>query len=449
MGSPPLHNPVADTADAPPRAGSGPPDHPLRYALSNEVHARPFAVLNAPVRGSHLALFTGETGGEAERAHLADLCARHAVNPPAPDANHFSADFGAFRLKWERHTEFSTYTVFRHGRFDAPFAKPAYALLPADWLDGLAGERVVAVHVALEARDAPARTPETLADEFVPETLCASLVGGGAAMTWTDFRIHQDGFGRILVRDISLDGRRAGRLVQRLLEVETYRNMALLALPVARDTAPRLTRVEHGLAEITARIGDRAEERELLDRLTQLSAEIERLSASGNYRFSAAQAYYALAMARLGELREQRVEGFQTVSEFMDRRLAPAMRTCESVAQRQERLSARLMRAANLLRTRVDVALEGQNRDLLASMNRRARLQLRLQQTVEGLSVVAISYYLLGLIGYLARALAAAGVPLDIDLAVGVAVLPVAALVWYGVRRVRRRVTKGRGTEDL
>ena len=163
MGSPPLHNPVANAADAPQRAGSGPPDHPLRYVLSNEVHARPFAVLNAPVCGSHLALFTGETGGEAERAHLAELCARHAVNPPAPDANHFSADFGAFRLKWERHTEFSTYTVFRHGRFDAPFAKPAYALLPTDWLDGLAGERVAAVHVALEARDAPARTPETLA----------------------------------------------------------------------------------------------------------------------------------------------------------------------------------------------------------------------------------------------------------------------------------------------
>ena len=143
-----------------------------------------------------------------------------------------------------------------------------------------------------------------------------------------------------------------------------------------------------------------------------------------------------------------RVEGFQTISEFMDRRLAPAMRTCESVAERQERLSARLMRAANLLRTRVDVALEGQNRDLLASMNRRARLQLRLQQTVEGLSVVAISYYLLSLIGYLARAVTAAGVPLEVDLAVGLAVLPVAALVWFGVRRVRRRVTKGSGTED-
>jgi len=443
-----LHNSIADAAAQPPGTGAGPPDHPLRYALTNEVHARPFAVLSAPVRASHLALFTGETGGEAERAHLTELCGRHAVNPPSPDANHFSADFGAFRLKWERHTEFATYTVFRHGGFDALFAEPALGFLPPDWLDGLAGERVVAVHVALEARDAPVRAPETLAAEFVPETLCASLLGDGAAMAWTDFRVHQDGFGRILVRDIGLDGRRAGRLVQRLLEVETYRNMALLALPVARDTVPRLTRVERGLAEITGRIGEAADEHELLDRLTQLSAEIERLSAANGYRFAAAQAYYALVTERLGELRQRRVEGFQTISEFMDRRLAPAMRTCESVAQRQERLSARLMRAANLLRTRVDVALEGQTRDLLASMDRRARLQLRLQQTVEGLSVVAISYYLLGLVGYLARAATAAGVPLAVDLAVGLAVAPVVALVWLAVRRIRRRVTGSRESEN-
>jgi uncharacterized membrane-anchored protein len=250
--------------------------------------------------------------------------------------------------------------------------------LPPDWLDRLAGERLVAVHVALEARDAPPRATEALAADFVMETLCASLVGDGAAMAWTDFRIHQDGFGRILARDVGLSERRAGRLVQRLLEIETYRTFALLALPVARDIAPRITRIEQGLAEITEAIGESAglDERRLLERLTGLSAEIERLSAASNYRFSAARAYYALVKARLAELRERRIEGFQTIAEFMERRLAPAMRTCESVAAREEELSRRLTRAANLLRTRVDVALEAQNRDLLASMDRRARLQL-------------------------------------------------------------------------
>jgi uncharacterized membrane-anchored protein len=432
------------------RTGAGPPDHPLRYALTNEVHARPFAVLRPPECASHLAVVTGEAGAEDERARLAELCARYTVNPPPEDASHFSADFGPFRLKWERHTEFSTYTVFRQGPFEEPFAKPALSLIPPDWLDGVPGERLAAVHVAIEARDAPARPSDALAADFVLETLCASLVGEGAATAWTDFRIHQDGFGRILIRDEGLTDRRAGRLVQRLLEIETYRTFALLALPVAREIAPHITRIERELAEIAdaiGKIGGLDDERRLLDRLTGLSAEIERLSAASNYRFTAARAYYALVKARLQELRERRVEGFQTIAEFMDRRLAPAMRTCESVAARQEDLSRRLTRAANLLRTRVDVAVEAQNRDLLASMDRRARLQLRLQQTVEGLSVVAISYYLVGLAAYAVKAAEAAGLPLSTDLAVGIAIVPVVALVWYMVRRVKRMVVRRHADE--
>ena len=169
-----------------------------------------------------------------------------------------------------------------------------------------------------------------------------------------------------------------------------------MALPLAREVTPSITRIDQSLAELTARMRALStidDERDLLDQLTNLSTEIEESIAMTSYRFSAARAYNALVVSRMAEIREQRVEGYSTLCGFIERRLAPAMRTCESVAERQRSLSERATRAANLLRTRVDIKLEGQNRDLLASMDRRARLQMRLQQTVEGLSVAAITYY--------------------------------------------------------
>jgi len=229
--------------------------------------------------------------------------------------------------------------------------------------------------------------------------------------------------------------------VQRLLEIETYRMMALLALPVAREAAPAITRIGDELARLTQSLTEIAgldDERRLLDRLVALSAEAERIAAATQYRFGAGRAYYALVRRRIEELREERIEGLQTIAEFMDRRLAPAMRTCESVGERLEAISTRLGRVSALLRARVEVALEAQNRDLLASMDRRARLQLRLQQTVEGLSVAAITYYVVGLVAYAAKAARGLGLRLDPELAAGAAVLPVAALVWWAIKRIRR-----------
>ena len=212
-------------------------------------------------------------------------------------------------------------------------------------------------------------------------------------------------------------------------------------VPIAREIGPRLTRIDKALGELTDqmhRLSSLEDERSLLKRLIVLSSEIEGLTAGVSYRFSAARAYYALVGERIADLRETRAEGFQTVREFMERRLAPGMRTCESVVARQQALTDRANRAANLLRTRVDIELEGQNRDLLASMNRRAHLQLRLQQTVEGLSVAAITYYLVSLAGYAFKAVDAAGIPVDVDIGRALSIPVIAALVWMGVRRLRR-----------
>lgn len=435
------------------RRGKGLRDHPLRLVLNNEVHTRPSERLVAPVRASLLAMLSGEGSGENDRHHLEKLCDWAGVPRPPEGATHYSASFGSFQLKWERHTEFSSWTVFRpapptgHVLVD-PFLDPAIKALPDEWLEDLPGERMVAIHVAVLSPDGPEPSSNMLSALFGSDHYVATRIAGRAATAWTDFRIHGDGFSRILVCDHNMTPPQAGRIVQRLLEIETYRVLALLALPAARTALPRIGQIEAGLAQLTARMADLTnleDEREQLERLTRLAAQTEGIASETAYRFGAARAYYQLVQKRIEELRELRIEGVPTVGEFMDRRLAPAIRTCEAVEGRIEVLSQRIARASNLLRTRVEIQVEGQNAELLRSMDRRAHLQLRLQETVEGLSVVAISYYLVGIIGYAAKGLKGAGLGVDPDLMVGLMIPLVLGLVWGGVRRIRRVLTKGDG----
>lgn len=420
-------------------------EHNLRFALVNEVHARPFEQLHPPVRASHIAMLHTETGVMSDHRHVAALCESHGLPVPPEGATHYSADFGSFRLKWERHSEFATYTFFRGGEFAEPFTRPAINRVSEEWLAGLPGELLVAINIAVEHRDAPERSVGDLGEILVLDSLAGSSMSGGNAMAWTDFRLHKDGFSRILVRDVGLRSRQAGRLVQRLLEIETYRTMALRTLPLAREAGVEIAEAAGELNEITERMTQIAgleDEKSLLDRLTRLAARLERLASRNSYRFSAASAYYALVETRVGELREERIEGLQTIDEFMDRRMLPAMRTCQSTAVRQDRLAERVARTTSLLRTRVDLAMEAQNRDLLRSMDRRAKLQLRLQETVEGLSVAAISYYLVGLVGYAAKGVDAAGLPVPVELVTGLSIPVVVLIVWSALQRVRRRLAR-------
>jgi uncharacterized membrane-anchored protein len=417
-----------------------PANHPQRLALNDEVHARPPEALIAPLRLSYLVLMPSN-GREGERGALANLLARFRVQPPGEDQNHFTADLGAFRLRWERHTEFARYTFIVPGAEPKPFARPATGAVPLDWIAGIPGRTMVATHAVLLPKARGELRPEKIStDFFAGNPLIGSRISGGLGMALTDWRIHRDGFGRLLVYDRGMTLRQSGRLMQRLLEIDTYRIMALLALPVARELTPFLGQCERDLVEITSRMQQAGEEDEprLLDRLTRLEAEIEGRHSDTLYRFSAATAYYDLVEQRIEELREQRIEGLQTFQEFNDRRLAPAMATCRSVFDRQAALSERVARATVLLNTRVDVTRERQNQALLKSMDRRANLQLRLQQTVEGLSVAAITYYIVGLAGYAAKAAKAAGWNVDPDIASGIAIPIVAALVWLGLLRFRK-----------
>jgi len=421
-----------------------PVDHPQRIELNDEVHARPPGLLEAPARISYLALRVPPSTRDDEMGLLSELAERFGQDGPAPGSSHFSADFGSFRLRWEHHTEFARYMLIADGAESELFAEPAIERVPADWISGLPGQTVVATHVSL--LPAPAREPdydEIATRHFAGNPLMGAAVAGGAGLALTDLRIHTDGFGRMLVLDRAMTRRQAGRIVQRLLEIDTYRMMALMALPVARELSPFLYRSEAELAEITSALtsAEDVDESLLLDRLTRLEAALENRAADNNYRFGAARAYHDLVQRRIRELREERLEGLQTFQEFTQRRLAPAMNTCEAVARRQESLSKRMARATRLLSTRVDIERTEQNQALLASMNRRAAMQIRLQTTVEGFSVAAITYYVVGLINYLAKSAEAIGLAVNSYVITAVSIPLVALSVAFGIRRVRKLVS--------
>ena len=413
-----------------------PPDLPERASLALEVHARPPEPLTAPGCASHVALLVEADAREAEFLHLQKLARQMHAEGPQPGAQHWSVRLGALRLKWERHGEFSTLTLLAEGRSETPFADTAAALLPAGWLATLPGQTVSACHAELLAEE-PSHA-QLQRDWFEGQPLIGATVGEGAGQAFADFRVHADGFARFVLVDRGMPPLQAGRMLQRLFEIEAYRMMALLAFPVARRMAPRILDIEKSLAGLTDAMADPGSDEPLLQQLTGLAAEVESGLAATQYRFGACRAYAELVRTRIAELHEQRIPGLQTIAEFMARRFTPAVATAATTAQRLQQLSERVAQASHLLSTRVGIAREQQNHALLASMDRRAKLQLRLQQTVEGLSVAAIVYYLAGLVAYLAKGGEALGLPLDVNRTVALAVPVLAVLALGAVRKARR-----------
>ncbi len=420
-----------------------PLDHDQRLLLNNEVHARPPDTYVAPTRSTFMALFGEGLSREEGSSPIRDLARRYGLEPPGVDANHFSADLGPFRVTWERHTEFSRYNFIETGDGDIRFDRPPVRLVPSDWVAALPGRVIVAANVVLDGRSV-ADVPEvdTIASRYFDgNILVGARLADGAATALTDFRIRADGFSRILVYDHGLAPRQAGRTIQRLLEIDAYRILATMALPVARSLTPVLSRCEVELAEITSAMmtARTVDEPVLLDRLIRLEAEIESRRSANVNRFNAATAYYDLVQRRIEELRESRLPGLQTFKELTERRLVPAINTCTAVSGRQDALSLRVTRATQLLSTRVDITREKQNQALLESMNRRAKQQFHLQQTVEGLSIAAVTYYIVGLVAYAVKGLSAAGVSVKADVVAALSIPVVALLVASVLRQVRSR----------
>lgn len=416
--------------------------HPWRARVLAEVHARPFVSIETPRRLLHFAFMTDGETSTADRRALGEFCSSLGSQGPSQSSRYHRVSFSGTELRWESHSEFTTYTwqfpadqeVPRTG----PFRPAADTLAGVMRLLPQPGPLLVAVDLHL----IPAgQLPEGPAHFFGAVQVAAAEAEGGAAVIATDFQPDAFGFIRVLVLDHGMTSAQAGALVQRLLEIETYRTLALLGLPEAQELGPSIRKIETELPRLMNEMQENEgfdANHHLLNRLTALAAELEAGAAGSLFRFGATRAYDELIRLRLEAAGEKPIPGLASWSAFLSRRFAPAIRTCTSTEERQANLSRKLTRAAQLLRTRVDIELESQNRDLLRAMNERARIQLRLQQTVEGLSVAAITYYLASLAHLVLEGIHEAGAP--VDPAVGTALIVPFALVAVAatVRRIRR-----------
>ncbi|MBQ0758004.1 MAG: DUF3422 domain-containing protein [Amphritea sp.] len=419
----------------------------------NDLHTRPFTVAETPLRISHISFLHGDKSSyESEQKHLQALCDRYSINPPKLGDTCFYQSFGEFEVRWERHTEFSTYSFTIYGEDSKPFEHPPVSLIPTDWLQLIPGEVISALHVEVLDNGASIQIPdkktpdkEALRQYFEGQRLIGSELRNGAATIWSALRLHRDGFNRILLLNSSLNECQTGRVLRALLELEGYRNMMLLAFPEAQQVSMQVSKMEAQLARLVRQIsGERIvdEEQRQLAELSDLAAAIAELIARSRYRFDAGQAYYQMVQSRLGELEENEINGLQTLSAFVDRRLSPALRTVEAAKRRLDDLASRVDRASDFLRTRIDMAIEAQNQTLLKSMDRRAQMQFRLQQTVEGLSVVVITYYVMGLMHYLFDAAHTFGLHFSSERTIAVMVPVVMLTTWILSRRMHKRISR-------
>lgn len=430
-----------------------PPDDAHRHVLHNEVHARPSARVRLPALITYVAVLNTGVPREAECALLRQLPGHSDLTPDRLQGNFLRLRCEGYTVKWERHTEFTRYSIVQplpaHAGWGAVLPElTRHVATGTDWLRAIPGQTVAAIQLAM--LDEGMGTPDMLAkaQQWLGEGMVIGSHMGTTVKSeshsclLTHFLLGDDGFERMLVvtQGQTPEGR-AGRISQRVLELETYRLMALRGLPVAKQLSPELAQAEAQLADIAAQLdAKRGSDQELLDALVALAARVERATAEHGYRFSATRAYDAVVRERIDELRERPVHGTQTVGEFMRRRLGPAMATVAATAQRLAALSERIVRTSALLRTRVDIATESQNQQLLEKLTRGQAMQLRLQSTVEGLSIAAISYYVVTLVMYGAKALQKLGLPVQPELVAGLSIPLVLWTVWKLVQRVHDRI---------
>jgi len=382
--------------------------------------------------------------GDSELEKLASLCDEDIETLRSKRFMSFSLD--TMHIVWERHTETSSYTFILPSPGQTPFDPAPFSEIMGEWFSGIGAVVVRATLCEFVTPDWE-HDPDTLFDQ---SDVVSCDVAGGVARIWSDFRLHSDGYGHLLIMDKGLQGPESALVLQRMQDLGNYRNMALLGLPVAQKLTPKVSELEVHLASLTAAVADRQKsDVHLLEDISSLSAELANLAAQTRFRMSASRAYAKICEERLLSLNAIAIPGYQDLTDFTDRRLLPAVRTCDSFADRLDDLSQRTAWATSLLRTRVDTEVSQQNRNLLESMNRRTAVQLRLQSMVESLSSVAISYYLVGLLAYVLHGTDHIGfVSSSIVLAL-IAPLILCG-VWLTLHKMRRFYNiAGHGTTDL
>ncbi len=366
--------------------------HPLRDVLDKELQQRTFPALQAPCRLCQFMLTVSPASRSSELNFIQQLASQQGSYFSETDHDINLPLFGG-SLRFEKHGEFSSYIFIQSANTKQLFDDPLDFLPGKTWLDEIPGQifRVVQLSVITPNQLQCYGNIDAL---FNPDNCISSLLAGNKARIWTDFQKHAEGAGRMLLLDQGLSQSALGRLVQQLFDLGNYRKLSLLGWPLSRQALAKLTVLEKQLSDITQRIEHkRNDDEHLLNEITTMAAQTEHLIADTSSRLQATAAYYQLTLDRIKSLNETPIDGLLSLQDFTERRLTPAFRTSESVVFRQNALSSRLGRSTELLRTRISLKLEQQNQQLLASMDRRAKLQLKMQQVVEGLSLVAISYY--------------------------------------------------------
>lgn len=412
-----------------------------RAEILGELHARPFEKITVPRRVFLMAFMTTKDEAKLDRENIKKLAITHGMAPPAETSNFHTIQIGKWNFRWEQHNEFTSYRWDVEDLEDEDFGGDNGARLLSEIDFQPPGKLIVATQLKVTKDIHPVSHYEKI---FNPNSLCMINTDRDKGRVVTDFQVDTLGFTRFIIEDHAMSQFRAGALVQRVLEVEIYRTLALLGLPVAKRALPVVNSTQDELAHLTAEIAAAEsieDNHQLLNKLTDLAAKLEAQAARTSFRFGASVAYNDIVMSRLQSMHESSVDGARRFSSFFRRRLSPAISTCQMVEERQTALSRKLMRTAELLRTRIQFELEQQNRDLLESMNKRARLQLRLQQTVEGLSVAAVSYYVVGLIKYMTEGLYKSGMTFGVSptLLTALSVPFVIFAIWMVTRHIHKK----------
>jgi uncharacterized membrane-anchored protein len=412
-------------------------DHPLRTRVVSEMHMRRMPSLTPPALMVQIVRLVDPEERAAERAHV---LAMPGVRPGGISER--NRHIGGQRddgieFIWECHSEATTATLIVPTTIADPFSATIDDAA-MQWLSEAPGRVLRAVRIAIVADDETAVAAKD-AGQFRETELVSCRVG--TVRIWSDFLIREDNFGRLLVTGGGLPGADLGRVVQQIQELGNYRNLALLGLPLAQEQGPKVSQMEHILVGIAERMAAGEADPALLDQLCELAAQVTAMTANTAFRMSATAAYAQIVEDRIEALNAVGITGYQTLEDFTERRLLPATRTCASFTARLEALAVRIERATSLLRTRVEMALQSQNAALLQSMDKNAERQLRLQRVVEGLSVVAVSYYAVSLLSYILKA---AGHYYHVapEILVALSVVPVMALVWIFLRRKVRQIVE-------
>lgn len=412
-----------------------------RDLVQAERHARPPVATPAPAICQHIVFHGTQDDLAYERRACLNICEQLGLMPSSELNDQIKAENEGLTLKWERHTEFSSYTFIEHNVADRAAFVP-WSRRDLGW-EGVPGKVLVELLIGLENKDDPVWSSKPRFQWGSERPLCASLVMSETTEVESDLLTDADGMTRYLVKTGSHEPSRLGRLLQRLIEIETYGALCLYAWKDVKEIGPAMGEAEGKLTEIIARLARKSGEPDevILNDLTELSSFHEATSARSHFRLNASLAYHDIVARRLSELREERIEGCQRLANFIQRRMNPAARTYRAILTRQEETAQRISRATQLLRGRIEVAIGKQNQALLESMNVRAEAQFKLQKTVEGLSVVAISYYALGILAYLAAAIVGytSGILpfVGVKEIVGLAVPLVLFGVWFSVRKLR------------